>query len=183
MNGVLRTRVGYCGGATAHPTYQSIGDHTEGISIDYDPSVLSYSDFLTLFWKSHSCRYQAPSRQYMIAVFPRNEEQQQLAQQSLESHAAEQGMTVEQVRSQIVPIEQFTLAEKYHQKYAISSRDDLRAFLDETYPGIKSFADSTVAARLNGLQSSSPEARARALVDLTEFGLPEVLEARLRSGK
>ncbi|NIP94985.1 MAG: peptide-methionine (S)-S-oxide reductase, partial [Akkermansiaceae bacterium] len=37
---MLRTRVGYCGGTKENPTYRSLGDHTEAIAIDFDPTVV-----------------------------------------------------------------------------------------------------------------------------------------------
>ena len=33
----------YCGGDKQHPTYHDLGDHTETIEMDYDPSVVSYA--------------------------------------------------------------------------------------------------------------------------------------------
>jgi peptide-methionine (S)-S-oxide reductase len=50
---VLRTRVGYAGGSSPNPTYQSIGDHSETIEITFDPSLLSYERLLDLFWEGH----------------------------------------------------------------------------------------------------------------------------------
>ena len=32
---MLRTRVGYAGGTTPHPTYRSIGDHSEAVQVDF----------------------------------------------------------------------------------------------------------------------------------------------------
>ena len=42
FRGVIRTRVGYTGGTNEAPTYSTIGDHTESIQIDFDPSQISY---------------------------------------------------------------------------------------------------------------------------------------------
>lgn len=36
VDGVLDTRVGYCGGTKKNPTYYTLGDHTETIQIHYD---------------------------------------------------------------------------------------------------------------------------------------------------
>jgi len=41
--------VGYAGGAKQNPTYHALGDHTETIQIDYDPSRLSYEQLLEIF--------------------------------------------------------------------------------------------------------------------------------------
>jgi len=46
---VVRTRVGYAGGATKNPTYHQLGDHTETIQIDYDPAQISYQELPDVF--------------------------------------------------------------------------------------------------------------------------------------
>ena len=86
-----------------------------------------------------------------------------------------------EIATQIVPIETFTLAELYHQKYRLAPHDPIRIFLETTYPGIKAFADSSVATRLNaalGLRN----ARAHELVlrELTQYGLPEQLVEQIK---
>ena len=48
-----RTRVGYSGGTRENPTYTALGDHTETLQIDFDPSVVSYRDLLAIFWAGH----------------------------------------------------------------------------------------------------------------------------------
>jgi len=50
---VVRTRVGYAGGATENPTYHHLGDHTETIQIEYDPARISYQELLDAFWAGH----------------------------------------------------------------------------------------------------------------------------------
>ena len=41
LDGLVRTRVGYCGGTTADPTHHALGDHTEAFEVDFDPKVVS----------------------------------------------------------------------------------------------------------------------------------------------
>ena len=46
MRGVVRTTVGYTGGATKYPNYNTVcaGDgHTEAIRIEYDPAKVSFA--------------------------------------------------------------------------------------------------------------------------------------------
>ena len=72
-----------------------------------------------------------------------------------------------------------TLAEHYHHNYRIRSHDEVRQFLETTYPEIKAFADSSVATYINALMGDPPpETRARLLENLSQFGLPPALEAR-----
>jgi len=92
---VLRTRVGYCGGDKEKPHYYAMGDHTEAISVDFDPTVISYSELMSYFWRSHLCDLNNSRTQYMNAVFYRNEEQKKLAQEGLVKQAAIRGVSPE----------------------------------------------------------------------------------------
>lgn len=171
---MLRTRVGYCGGKKQNPTYYSLGDHTEAFSIDYDPTVLSYDDLLSYFWGGHRCDRNNSSRQYMNAVFYRDDEQRQLADQSRD---AQDGA----VATEILPIREFTYAEGYHHKYYLTRYTEIRDFLEQTYPAAKALADSAVATRLNAyLGSGMLRDWQRFVSELPEFGLPEEMESSLR---
>ena len=173
--------MGYCGGTTKNPTYRSIGDHTEAISIDYDPDVLAYQTLLNLFWTRHRCQSESHCRQYMNAVFSHNASQQEAAQLSLSAHAARLGILPDSVTTPILPIDRFTLAERYHQKYRIRRNDEIRLFLEETYPDIKAFADSTVATRINAAFGSGTDKDWQALLEeLPDYGLPQQIEAQVR---
>ena len=110
---MLRTRVGYCGGKKEHPTYYSLGDHTEAFSIDYDPGILSYADLLGYFWNGHRCERNNSSRQYINAVFYRDVVQKKLAEASRD----EQAKNVTSVATELHPVGKFTYAEGYHHKY------------------------------------------------------------------
>ena len=111
---MVRTRVGYAGGAKANPTYYALGDHAETIQIDYDPTRISYEELLNVFWESHNPTSPSWSRQYMSAIFYHNEEQQRLAQDTKARQEAKLGT---KIYTEIVPYTQFYLAEDYHQKY------------------------------------------------------------------
>ena len=53
---VAETRVGYTGGTSEMPTYESVcrGDgHTEALKIRFDPSKTKYKELLDLFWKQN----------------------------------------------------------------------------------------------------------------------------------
>src|SRR4051812_39293770 len=55
--GVLNTEVGYTGGVTKNPVYETVKvgntGHAESIQVEFDPSVLSYEDLLRWFFKIH----------------------------------------------------------------------------------------------------------------------------------
>ena len=52
-SGVLGTVVGYCGGTTPSPTYESIGDWTEALRVTFDPQRLTLEEVLRMFWSEH----------------------------------------------------------------------------------------------------------------------------------
>lgn len=177
---MLRVRVGYCGGKQQKPTYRSIGDHTEAVSIDYDPKEIGYEDLLAEFWAGHRCSSLNRSTQYMKAVFYRDEEQKEAALVSLEDEAQRVGIALSAVATKIVPVRQFTYAEGYHQKYSLSRNGEWRAFLKGIYPSAKELADSAVATRLNAyLGSGLRKDWARLAAELPDYELPESLDKKL----
>jgi methionine-S-sulfoxide reductase len=120
---VVRTRVGYAGGAKKEPTYRNLGDHTETVQVDYDPTIISYGELLEVFWANHDPDRQARSRQYMNVIFYHNDEQKRLAEES-KAHRAARSPGV--IQTAILPATEFTLAEYYHQKSLLSGRSCLK---------------------------------------------------------
>jgi methionine-S-sulfoxide reductase len=147
MPGVVRTRVGYAGGTKASPTYRDLGDHTEAIEVDYDPAVVTYETLLKVFWESHDATCRPYSTQYKAVVWYRDEEQKRLALASRAREAARRGRDV---FTEVRPAGVFTLAEDYHQKYALRHDRALLKELQAYYPAAKDLVASTAAARLNG---------------------------------
>ena len=106
----------------------------------------------------------------MNAVFYRDEEQKSLA----EASATVQG---KDVATEILPVGKFTYAEGYHHKYYLTRYEQIRAFLEETYPDAKSLADSAVAMRLNAyLGSGMMRDWKRFAEELPSYGLPAAIE-------
>lgn len=157
-----------------------MGDHTEAISIDYDPKVVTYDQLLTQFWNAHRCDMNNSSQQYMNAVFYQNETQRKLAEASRAKQAERLDISISDVKTAILPVNQFTYAENYHQKYYLTRHSDIREFLSKTYPDSKSLADSTVATRLNAYLGSGIRKDWKIfLKELPSYGLPENLQQRL----
>ena len=123
--GVLDARVGYTGGHVEQPTYEQVcrGDtgHAEAVEVVYDPECTSYGELLRVFWAIHDptqMNRQGPDvgPQYRSALFPLDEEQVRLAQ---ESRAAEEasGRHAAPIATTIEPAGPFWPAEDYHQRY------------------------------------------------------------------
>ena len=107
--GIIRTRVGYAGGTKVNPSYYSLGDHTETVDVDYDPSVTNYAELLKLFWNNHDpCTRQ--KRQYMSAIFYHDEEQKALAEQTMEEQKSKKSKAI---ATQILPATEFYVAEEW----------------------------------------------------------------------
>ena len=144
---MIRTRVGYTGGITKNPTYGNLGDHTEAIQIEYDPTRISYQELLNVFWKSHDPTRRSWSRQYMAAVYVHNEEQRRLAMKTREREAIRRQ---DRIITEVVSASVFHPAEAYHQKYRLRRDIDLMEEFRAIYPNNDDFVASTAAARVNG---------------------------------
>jgi peptide-methionine (S)-S-oxide reductase len=175
LPGVIRTRVGYAGGTTENPTYYSIGDHSETVQIDYDPSVISYAELLEVFWSAHNPRTPAFSRQYRSAIFFHNAGERRLAEES-KKRLQKEG----RVFTDIEPFSRFYLAEDYHQKYYLRGVDVLMEELRAQYPEEQEFVDSTAAARLNGYVGGFGSLE-QLEQELEGFGLSERAEQYIRN--
>ena len=157
---MVRTRVGYAGGTQAEPTYYNLGDHSESIQIDYDPSVITYDALLDLFWEAHSPTFPSYLRQYASLILYHDEEQRRLAEESKRREEERVGMTL---HTEILPLERFYPAEDYHQKHDLRGNQALLSAMAAIYPNSDDLRDSTAAARVNGY--------------LAGYGTPEELEA------
>jgi peptide methionine sulfoxide reductase MsrA len=129
------------------PNYGNLGDHTEALEIDFDPRRITYTELLQFFWNSHDPTARSGGRQYLNALFFQNDAQRQLAISSMAAIEKEIGSSV---HTEILPVESFTRAEDYHQKYLLFSHPVLAGELAAVYPNKKKYVDATSVARLNG---------------------------------
>ncbi|MEM6649119.1 MAG: peptide-methionine (S)-S-oxide reductase MsrA [Pseudomonadota bacterium] len=123
--GVLRTRVGYTGGAYENPTYQDVKTgmtgHAEAIEIIFDPDKISYEKLLLWFFQIHDPTTkdrQGNDRgsQYRSAIWVTSDDQKEIAQQVMAKVEASQkwpGPLVTELSAAGV----FTDAEEDHQDY------------------------------------------------------------------
>jgi methionine-S-sulfoxide reductase len=181
---VVRTRVGYSGGTKENPTYHDLGDHSESIQIDFDPTQISYQHLLEVFWKAHDPTSRSWSRQYRAALFFHNEEQKRLA---LESKDREAARINGKIRTELLPASEFYLAEDYHQKYYLRQDFVLGNEFRMMFPAEKDFLNSTAAARVNGYMGGyGTNAALKEDVDrlgLSEAGRKRLLERVPSSGR
>lgn len=145
--GVVRTRVGYAGGKQLNPTYYNIGDHTETLQIEYDPTIISFERILDIFWHNHNPKKPAWLRQYMSIIFLHDEKQEKIARETFNSEASR---IREPIYTELIHFTQFHIAESYHQKYNLRKYPDLIGEYQSIYPVDTDFVSSTSAAKVNG---------------------------------
>lgn len=127
LEGIHSTAVGYAGGFTLNPTYEELctgmTGHTEVVQLVFDPAQISYSKLLKIFWESHNPTQGMQQgndvgTQYRSAIYAYNDEQSELAINSLKHYqqkltAADKGMITTEVGS----APEFYFAEPEHQQY------------------------------------------------------------------
>lgn len=125
MRGVTDTEVGYAGGHTPNPTYETVKKgntgHAEALLVYFDPAVISYRELLAFFFQIHDPTTQDRQgndrgSQYRSAIFYFTEEQRQEAQAMIEAVQAS-GKWPGRVVTQLEQAGVFTPAEAYHQDY------------------------------------------------------------------
>ncbi len=139
--------MGYAGGNKENPTYYSLGDHSETIEIDYDPTRITYKQLLDVFWTNHDPASPAWSRQYASVIFYHDENQKRIAE---ESKAKTAGRLRTRLATEIVPYDGFNLAEDYHQKYDLRRFPQFLEEFQKIYPATHEFLQSTAVTRVNG---------------------------------
>jgi peptide-methionine (S)-S-oxide reductase len=167
--------VGYCGGTISNPTYDYIGDYSETVQVDYNPSLISYEQLLEAFWSGQDTSYAQYSRQYRSAIFYSSEEQRQAAIESRQREELRQGRPV---FSDIEAITEFYIAEDYHQKYYLTQSTELLTEMSAIYPNLKDFINSPAVAKLNGYVAGYGD-QAILQEQINRLGLSETGKQRL----
>lgn len=167
--GVVRTRVGYCGGQKPQPTYHDLGRHTETVEIDFDPQQISYEALLGLYFASHNPRRPAIKRQYASVIFYHGSEQREVAHAEAARVADELG---ENISTDIVEAPTFWRAEDRHQKYRLQRLGEVFEEYRERFDTFDDLVDSTAVARANGYAAGYGDA-AKFADDAPQLGLSD----------
>lgn len=125
IKGVVNVTLGYAGGNTINPTYESVSTgetgHAEVIKIEFDSSIISFTDLLTMFWKIHdpsSLNKQGNDvgPQYRSLILYTTDKQRELIETS--KKGLEQNHEYETpIVTEVMKLEKFYPAEEYHQNY------------------------------------------------------------------
>jgi peptide-methionine (S)-S-oxide reductase len=125
VNGIDDVEAGYSGGHVENPSYREVTSgqtgHVEVTRITYDPDVISYAELLEIFWHTHNPttlnrQGNDVGEQYRSVIFYHNEEQKQIAEESLKK-IEESGLWKDPIVTAIEPLKNYYVAENYHQDY------------------------------------------------------------------
>ena len=122
LPGVVSTKVGFMGGYTENPTYDSVCSystgHAETVHITYDQKIVTYENLAKLFFEIHDPTQknrQGPDigEQYRSAIFFTDEDQEDIAEKlvlQLESNGLN-------IVTKVKPADTFWVADDNHQRY------------------------------------------------------------------
>lgn len=129
VKGVNAVVSGYAGGTEADPTYESVSSgktgHAEVIHISYDPSQITLSTILEVFWSTHdptTLNRQGADigTQYRSIVLYAEAKQKELVEATMTKM---QQYWENPILTEIVKLEIFYEAEPYHQNYFKNNPD------------------------------------------------------------
>ena len=123
ITGVLNTEVGYSGGNTLNPNYETVcsgtTNHAEVVLVEYDQNQISFQDLIIHFWKCHdptTLNRQGPDigTQYRSVIFYFNDFQKTIAENSKINYSKTSNINIV---TEITKAKEYYKAEEYHQKY------------------------------------------------------------------
>lgn len=125
LQGVLKVTPGYAGGSTGKPTYEQVCSgttgHAEVIKVDYDPSIISFTGLLDVFFHAHdptTANRQGNDHgtQYRSIILYSDEEQKSLAERCI-GELNKSTEFKEPLVTEVKPLTVFYAAEGYHHDY------------------------------------------------------------------
>jgi peptide-methionine (S)-S-oxide reductase len=125
LKGVQTVESGYAGGNTENPTYDqvSMGDtgHAEAIKIEFDSSIIKYTDLLNVFFGTHdpttlNRQGSDTGTQYRSAIFYTSEVQKTEAEEFIKKLETDKIFDA-RVVTEVKPLSKFWPAESYHKRY------------------------------------------------------------------
>lgn len=131
LKGVSSVLPGYAGGENPNPTYKEVctgtTGHAEVAQIIFDPSVISFAELLEVFWMTHdptTLNRQGADvgTQYRSVIFYHSEQQKKEAE-FYKKKLTEENVFPNPIVTEIVPFEEFYVAESYHNDYYENNPD------------------------------------------------------------
>ncbi len=131
LEGVIKVESGYSGGTVKNPSYREVCDgntgHAEVVQITFDPSKISFSKILEVYFKTHDPT--TPNRQgadigtqYRSVIFYHSHLQKATAEE-IKKKLNDAGIWSSPIVTEIEPYVVFFKAENYHQDYYANNRN------------------------------------------------------------
>ena len=130
VEGVLNATSGYMGGNNQATTYEEVKKgktgHAEVVQVEFDETKVSFDALLQVFWQNHnptSLNMQGGDigTQYRSTIFFHDRTQKEQAEASKLALARSGKWGQRHIVTEIVPLQQFHVAEEYHQNYIINN--------------------------------------------------------------
>jgi peptide-methionine (S)-S-oxide reductase len=124
IEGVYAAVSGYSGGLEADANYKQVSTgltrHVEVVQLAFNPGIIRFDEILEIFWTAHDPT--TPNRQgndvgpqYRSAIFYHSDEQRAAAEKSIAEVAPQ--IWDRPIVTELLPLEDFWVAEEYHQDY------------------------------------------------------------------
>lgn len=125
LQGVEKVVSGYAGGSVRNPSYRQVctgnTGHAEVVQLTFDPEQISFREILEVFFTIHdptTLNRQGADvgTQYRSAIFYHDEEQRQIAKETIAKLDAAD-IWPNPIVTEVTPLDTFYEAEDYHQDY------------------------------------------------------------------
>ena len=127
VNGVIDAISGYANGNTENPTYEEVSykntGHTETVYVLYDPNVISLENLLYAFFNTmnpttKNRQGNDVGSQYRSGIYYNDPDELEIINKVI---MVEQENYTDKIVTEVLPLENFTEAEEYHQDYLIKN--------------------------------------------------------------
>ncbi len=147
--GVINVDAGYANSKVPNPNYDQVSSGRTGayeaIEVVYDPAKIGFEDLLNVYWTTidptqTDGQFGDRGSQYLTAIFYQNGEEKKISEES-KKILDESKIFKKPVAVQVVPFQNWTRAENYHQDYYKTNA--MHYNLYSLGSGRKSFLDKT----------------------------------------
>lgn len=132
LQGVQSVQSGFSGGTVANPTYREVctGEtgHAEVVQITYDPTIISYTELLQVFFRMHdptTLNRQGADigTQYRSVIFVHNAQQWAQAQEAI-TELTKEHVYNDPIVTVVEDYKAFYPAEEYHNNYFQNNKNE-----------------------------------------------------------
>ncbi len=130
LRGIISVAPGYAGGTIVNPTYIQVCEgttgHAEVVKVEFDPSILSFSDLLTVFFGTHdpttlNRQGNDVGTQYRSVIFYTSDKQKAEAEKFIQE-INDSNSEGKAIVTEVEPAPTFYEAESYHHDYYANNK-------------------------------------------------------------